>query len=358
MDLENKISAREILGRIRNLVLFLFVHYKKLRKTKPTKPVIFFELEDNYWHRYLLILCHFFENKGFQIIIMPKLKFMSNWATLALADQLPDVKFQSTTHFELCISSKLKKRKNTKHLFTDYFQPQISSDAFKIPMPMVDTMYKLGYYKKSKALSTQEKRNIKIFYVGNINKGHNTPTILECFNILDRNQIIDIITRNFADSIAKPPGSDIEMLNMKAEIVIFDRKELNIRPEMLLEALANCQFILGPPGVVMPQTHFIVEAMSVGCIPIIEFPEIFDTPLDDSNSVIFDGETDLKEKIKYVLSLPDDRIREMHTNVIQFYDDHLSIDAVVGNILNPRYQSLFLNCENYSVQQMNNVRRD
>jgi hypothetical protein len=66
--------------------------------------------------------------------------------------------------------------------------------------------------------------------------------------------------------------------------------------------------------------------MSVGTIPIIEFPQLFSPPLKDGvNAITFGGLDGLSDAVDRALDLSAEDRRNMSTEIIQYYQDHLCI---------------------------------
>ena len=80
----------------------------------------------------------------------------------------------------------------------------------------------------------------------------------------------------------------------------------------------------------MPLCHNIIEAMSVGAIPILQHPELFYPKLEHGvNCIFFEDEKDLIFQIKEVLIMDSSIINNMIENVIEYYKTNLTPKAVV-----------------------------
>lgn len=79
--------------------------------------------------------------------------------------------------------------------------------------------------------------------------------------------------------------------------------------------------------------HNVIEAMSVGTIPIINYPEWLDPSLADMvNCIVFDDKIDLIIKINLVLNLDKEKINEMKASVIEYYQNNLDPVAFVDRL--------------------------
>jgi hypothetical protein len=100
-----------------------------------------------------------------------------------------------------------------------------------------------------------------------------------------------------------------------------------------LSTLATSDFFLCPPGYVMPMCHNTVEAMAVGAIPIINYPEWFDPHLEHlQNCIAFDEKGDLLAKLNEVLAMDAGQIARMRQRVIAYYDQCLAPERFVRKI--------------------------
>jgi Glycosyl transferases group 1 len=108
----------------------------------------------------------------------------------------------------------------------------------------------------------------------------------------------------------------------------------NLSQAEYIEFLATADFMIAPPGWLMPTCHNLVEAMSVGTIPITNYPNyMYPHQLQHKRtSMCFSTIDDLGETLKEALTMEGKEIRRMRGNVIDYYEEFLS-PASVGNLL-------------------------
>jgi glycosyltransferase involved in cell wall biosynthesis len=117
------------------------------------------------------------------------------------------------------------------------------------------------------------------------------------------------------------------------QCVIADPDGVWIDAKDWLATLAQADFFLSPPGIVMPMCHNIVEAMAVGTIPITNYPEWFVPPLQDGhNCIVFDGHDDLIAKLRLAMNLSASDIARMKQHAIDYYEQHLRPEHFVRAI--------------------------
>ncbi len=115
--------------------------------------------------------------------------------------------------------------------------------------------------------------------------------------------------------------------------LIMDQSQSRIDQTRWLQTLATSDFFLCPPGFVMPMCHNTVEAMAVGAIPIINYPEWFDPHLEHrKNCIVFDDKVDLLSKLNEVLQMDGNEIARMRRQVVDYYDNRLTPESFVRRI--------------------------
>lgn len=115
--------------------------------------------------------------------------------------------------------------------------------------------------------------------------------------------------------------------------LIMDQSESRIDQTRWLQTLATSDFFLCPPGFVMPMCHNTVEAMAVGAIPIINYPEWFDPHLEHrKNCIAFEDKVDLLDKLNEVLHMDGKEIARMRRQVVDYYDNRLTPESFVRRI--------------------------
>jgi hypothetical protein len=113
----------------------------------------------------------------------------------------------------------------------------------------------------------------------------------------------------------------------------MDLNQPRIDETRWLQTLATSDFFLCPPGFVMPMCHNTVEAMAVGAIPIINYPEWFDPNLEHlKNCIAFDDKSDLLDKLNEVLRMDGEEVARMRQHVIDYHDSYLAQESFVRKI--------------------------
>ncbi|AVR43838.1 hypothetical protein C7S20_00315 [Christiangramia fulva] len=139
-------------------------------------------------------------------------------------------------------------------------------------------------------------------------------------------------------------------------IIIDSSQDFRIELETLPFILQKFLFYLALPGIVVPQSHNLPEAMLFGCIPIIhkEYAELLDPPLESfKNAIVFNSLGELKTIIEQAFELNDSEVKQIRQNVLEYYKKYLSPEAVVEKVLQGP-ERIFIQAERVSLIELTN----
>ncbi len=229
-----------------------------------------------------------------------------------------------------------------------------------MPYSMHPKLYSLVDQKSLKQLRNGN-RKIRIFFSGSIDpktysgRGFWKKTD---FNLMPRAQIIAAIKSNLSDKVCLIKSQQELMSAMtsdsRGKLILSDRKQFSVPQKQWLSLLSDCDFFICPPGIDMPLCHNAIEAMAVGSIPLINYPNWFSPNLRDfQNCIVFKDETELIEKIQMVLAMPQEQILAIRKNVIDYYERYLNLDIFYQQLMNakPKQMTLFINLGNRKILQ-------
>lgn len=142
-----------------------------------------------------------------------------------------------------------------------------------------------------------------------------------------------------------------EVLAKVAELVTWrDSRTDPIPMERWRPTLAAHDFFLALPGVVMPHAHNLTEAMSAGCVPVMQASHAawMDPPLEHGvDAWLYDRPDDAPDAIREALSLDEASMARLRAGAMSYYEANLSPDAVVR--ITGRGGRLYLMAEHHSV---------
>ena len=217
----------------------------------------------------------------------------------------------------------------------DMFAPFWTSNPIIMPFPMHPLQS--GVTPADLEALRPSPRRMRIFFSGDTNHygrvwvHHPRPK-------LPRLQIVNAIKARLGDALVlvqdTPALQTLKQAGYSRKCVITASSEVRIEFADWLGTLAQADFFLSPPGIVMPMCHNIVEAMAVGTIPITNYPEWMDPHLEPGrNCLAFDEADDLIATLHRALAMEPTEIARMKANVIDYYEKHLRPQTFVDRVL-------------------------
>lgn len=159
-----------------------------------------------------------------------------------------------------------------------------------------------------------------VFFAGSQKTRYGDRWMQREFGVLSRLEILDSLRQRFANRVQ----SQLPSSTGETKIVIQDSRVNAIPASQWLTTLARAGFFICCPGGRQPLCHNLIEAMSVGTIPIIEYGDRITPSLRDGDTAIcYRGRAGLFQAMKRVDQMGHaDRIA-MSRRVTSFYDQHL-----------------------------------
>lgn len=344
---------QKIINRFKILTNYfrLMKVYTNTSHAYSSDKIVFFNLKDIRLEAYYYPLIYFFSKSGYTIHLNRHIWFIGHAFNAGrFIYELPNLKIGKPSEDERKIififddkAGKLAGNwKKSIQLNTNIYNNKTdNNENLVFPFSMHANMYHLGLYKNIEQHRLNQ-RQVKILFSGNCNqKAYNSEIFNNFFKLLNRYETINIIKEKLQDdTIIIKEEQDYDLLSSDTFInkfVLMDwtwspsvSKNLKARipTEEWLRFLAKSDFFLACVGITMPMSHNVIEAMSVGTIPIIEYNDYFYPPLTHmKNAIVFEGKEDLIEKMKVVFELPSTEINHLRKNVIQYYENYHKPEA-------------------------------
>jgi hypothetical protein len=168
-------------------------------------------------------------------------------------------------------------------------------------------------------------RQLRIFFSGNIAQEYYSNRLPG--NKLTRTEIVQALRTmpGVECPLDERHFQEIFSRGERNGCVIHDRLVFGISDEHWLETIARSDFFLCLPGSRMPMCHNVIEAMSVGAIPILNYGEWFDPPLKHGETCIeFSTLQELRDRIAEILNLDSIAVQAIREKVVKYYEDNLS----------------------------------
>jgi hypothetical protein len=316
---------RKITHYLRNFLLGVF------RDTKHQyQDSILFDFKTNTFFktpRYLFILFDAIKTQVVYPITFRK-RFVSvlsylEWHKNVKLSFLPFIK----TKFLLTDYPRKRKQYNkTIYLHYDYSQRlRLDEGHFALPFIMHPQIYcqyqdhlRLPFFRNNQ-------RKIRLAFAGNWDTGYNHPIITEELGILSRYQILDFLINSGLCQLINHMAQleEIQSGPYQEKFLVVDRK-VRIDQSKWMTFISSVDFFLCPPGVLFPLAHNSVEALAVGTIPILNYPDWFIPKLDSGiNCLSFQTIDELTQIIGEVMEMKESPILTLRANVTDYYKKFL-----------------------------------
>lgn len=351
---------KHLSNKIYRKIIFLTKYFYRLmttrNKTSPPprlarRKAVYFDLPFDIFNRYIYTLAFHFTECGYDVYFSSRPGFLGSIGTVDRLSELlletPGIWFSrkepKAANMRFCLEGEEHKHPGFIPMTCDYFTSNFADQSgFYVPMSFHPLIYHRGIFRQASNFYNRSNRRLGIFFAGSWNEklyGSNNPdfgnSVETLFQKIPRFQLINHLLQNLPiETILQP--SSVEELNSESvsgKIVLINSDHMRVLPNKLLELLSHSSFFLAPVGMGMPLCHNIIEAMWAGSIPILEYPEYFPKPLEHGkNCLVFKDRNDLLLKIQYALEMSESEVSAMRHNVLEYYEQNLSSQAVVRQL--------------------------
>ena len=220
----------------------------------------------------------------------------------------------------------------------DYYGPG-GPDAFHYPYAMHPWVYALGWDRRVAALR-RRRRRFRLFFAGVVNGGYAERFD---FPILPRPAVVECLVDSFrADACVVERRADLAALrrtDRPIALVLFGgdvtptaSNHFLGRPAYL-RMLAGSDFALCPPGVFMPHSHNLVEALAVGTVPVLNYAGFCRPRLTHGVDCLeFATPDDLVAAVRRALAMAPTAVETLRRAASRRYDADLSPEAAARHL--------------------------
>jgi hypothetical protein len=182
-------------------------------------------------------------------------------------------------------------------------------------------------------LAARGERPFRIGFAGTVGELYREKF---AFPMLGRMDVVDALLASFADrAIVLGSHAELERLEGSHPIVLVTTPGQRHVPTQhplagreYIRFLGSCAFFLAAPGFRMPLSHNLIEAMSVGAVPILNYADWLRPPLQDGVDCLrFTTRDELAAVVERALALDEAKIARLRDGVRRYYADHLSVDS-------------------------------
>jgi hypothetical protein len=318
-------------------------------KFSKAKPAVFVSFRGNEIHaelgRYVFTLLNAFATSGYTILLADNTPVERLGLYAAQARSFPGVSVTTTvpdrTSEKIYLfdvedrdAGKRKWLRKIQIRF-DVFSPHWFRRAILMPFP-IHPVHVTPDLRDRLTRLRSGKRRMRVFFSGDM-EGYTQRHIRYPGPKLPRLDVINSVRQQLGDRVLFVRDQDtldgVLAADYVSKCVILDTTKLRIPDQDWLTVLSMSDFFLAPPGIVMPMCHNSVEALAVGAIPVINYGEWFDPPLQSlRNCVAFDQVESLISGLQAVLATDEAQIADMRVRAITYYDSVLSTRAFMTRI--------------------------
>jgi len=335
-------------------------------KINPGDKVIYIDISGIAINRYLYNFLKFFQINNYTVYLPKNKNIIAQlcrdkgefkYASWLLKERF--VKFDGPSNSKQIL--KISKEQLSNDYFSSFFINKLEKETYHVPMSEFPGLY--YKYDWREEFSIEMKRKRSVFMIGNMNrKYYNNIAEEKVFNILSRRAIADFI---FLQKYYIKINSMIELeryiqCEIDEKVILIDTFiNFTISGEKLKIILKGFDFYLATPGIIIPQSHNMIEAMSVGNIPILHktYANLFRPILQNNiNCLTYETLEEMNDIINKIFDLPDEKILNLRKNVSEYYIKNLTPEAVVNKIENNNFTKIFLQAEGISLNYLKKQR--
>jgi len=347
-------------GNLISILKLFFLSYRQIQQRK----ILIVSIRDFNNGRYGFQLVNYFSKAGYDIYFYKSFRFLIN---LYGYDRLI---------FKLPKTYIWKRHKRTNSNSIIWLRLNFVDKMHKVqPKTIIDV--DLNYFAVKDLGICEYKMPYYIhpvmnFYLDNINKSSKKSNILfygseiiqydkfwieKYFKKISRQDIFNYLVGSGVDMIIPESYSDFrnKFDQNRGSLFLLNRNKVNIPANDWLSILSEFNFFVAAPGIQMPLSHNAIEAMAVGTILILSYPEMFNPELKDGiNCLVYSNFEELCQKIEYAKKMDAQELEIMRKNVMAYFDDHIHPSGFYKKICdnNCGLIKLYLNAEESSLKEL------
>lgn len=316
-----------------------FARLKRYMPSGNPKVLLINVANPNLYHRFFYLLVKFYQLSGYTVCYPMDFSRFRNLRNKDryLSLMVREKNFLSIHNRNLPADTvEIRDDMFSPDYFASYFQhSNAEENAFHVPMSFHPFMYNKGIW--NNPVNTGRKRFNAVFCYGNFDAEAYLDIKRTAFTVETRVDLLAFFQQkeNFISVHTKEniisAGDTFE-----GKYVFAIKENYAIAMEDIRELLSYFNFYLCCPGVVMPLCHNVIEAMSVGTIPLIqkEYAEVMYPNLTHRvNAIIFDDLPHLEQLLQHeIFTYPEHEILAMKEHVSEYYRDYLTPEALVSHL--------------------------
>lgn len=355
----NTASFLKYLGVVFERVILIspsyFFYIRNQNHSKEHSKNIFINIKEIYYSRYLYLLVKFFDIAGYKVFLPKNFLFFyqlkaDQFTALLLQEKL--ICFISDKEKKTLFTTKSVLQFNPNY-FRDFYLGGTSKRTHHIPITQHPHLYAQNLW--DIPIDFSIKRKNACFMVGTFDEQYHQIQTDGVFDVHSRIEILEYLKKSPYYLSIKTLEELYAFLQSTVDykIIIINTADFKIPMEDLRPILAQFNFFLALPGAVMPHCHNIVEALSVGCIPIIQdtYAQLWRPNLQDyKHTFTFQTLDGLIRKVEDVFEFSATDIEELRESVLDYYNQFYLPEKVIDHLLETNAETIYLCAEHYSVE--------
>lgn len=249
------------------------------------------------------------------------------WTCLPLRDFIRNVRINWIRRSDGFLLSESTGGPSTLRIIPQYYSSPPADHRLFAPYFAHPEFYRAGLHNEVHGMRERE-RKVRIFFAGTVS----SLAYYEKFGfpILSRDKILGHVFARFGGAIktglTENGSRPIVIVSTGDTRNIFDKHKLSLTEYM--DAMSRADFFICPPGWLMPHSHNLTEAMSVGTIPITNYHSYMHPSLTpDGNCLAFSTFEELERVINYALCMPTAEIQRLRKGVISYYQEYIEPES-------------------------------
>lgn len=330
----------------RNLIYYYLRLFFWFKPTKSKK--VYIDCRKLYFNRYLSNLLRYFHDSEYTIylpndkILIEKLYYKKGEFAFTNIILSFNVKIGKPKTLDENCNLQLEKLSN------DYYSDQRNIfKKYNVPIGKHPEMYI-----SPDPIKSCSKKNI-VFFIGNVNDcQYNSSDFQKEWGIPNRYQSFNYAKgiNNYFEIKSKNELFEIISFGDKPLLVLIDKFRLNTFDYSQL--LSVSRFFLALPGIIVPESHNLLESMEHGVIPIIheKYARLFCPPLEhNKNSIQYSNLLELEQAINYAFKLDINKANIMKHEVQDYWGRHFQEKSIVRKIISNAYDQICIQAEHVSL---------
>ena len=332
-----------IITKIKNWIYFILSssrHYKLSDKKQYAIVNLDHQFANYDMGRFSYMLCRYFQYAGFNIVMKvnwPYFRKISRYKRPLLREGYTLVKTCSTPVNSVVLVIPNKEVKTISLAYGYEIWERNECDC-TVPFTLHPNFFKPYPTQETFLTYRASDRKTKILFAGNTDESkYNRGQLKDMFHIISRKQVVDFIKNTYKHdgilTLISDEDALYKMFNPDKELTPIIIAEAKCDNKDWLRMLSTASFFICPPGVYMPLCHNLIEAMSVGTIPILQYADLCVPTLKHmENCLTFSSLNGLQAAMDLALSMDSGEVNRMKNNVILYYQNYLSLENTAETI--------------------------